>query len=121
MLINLSNHPSSAWDSSQLQAALIYGKISDMPFPEIEPDWDSNQVGKLAGVYFEKISTTAREKDAVPVVHVMGEYSFCFHLVTLLKEAGIKAVVSTSKRHSVMNPDGTKTIQFKFVQFRPYF
>ncbi len=121
MLINLSNHPSSRWDTPQIQAAVQFGEITDMPFPEIEPEWDSKQVEQLAEVYFNKITTIAREKDAVPVVHVMGEYSFCFKLVVLLKKAGIKAVVSTSKRHSVKNPDGTKTIQFNFVQFRPYY
>ena len=37
MLINLSNHTSAMWDESQKKAALIYGKLVDLPFPAIDP------------------------------------------------------------------------------------
>lgn len=118
-LINLSNHPSSSWSNSQLQTALThFGDITDIPFPEIDPEWDNVQIAELAQTYFQKIREMAM--NAVPVVHIMGEYSFCFALVGLLKDEGIQAVVSTSKRQSVMHDDGTKTIKFDFVRFRNY-
>lgn len=120
MLINLSNHPSSQWEAPQHQAATEFGEIIDIPFPEIEPEWDANHVEELAKVYLDKILAVASENHAEPVVHLMGEYVFCFNLATMLKANNIKVLVSTSQRQSVMNDDGTKTIKFSFTRFREY-
>jgi len=121
MLINLSNHPSSTWSPIQLQTARDkFGDITDILFPEINPEWDDAQIAELAQTYYLRIREMAEETDAVQVVHLMGEYTFCYALVSLLKEAGIQVVVSTSKRQSVMHEDGTKTIKFDFVRFRNY-
>ncbi len=121
MLINLSNHPSSTWSPMQLQTAHdMFGDITDIPFPEINPEWDESEIAGLAQTYHEKIKDIAKKTDAVPVVHLMGEYTFCYALVNLLKEVGIQVVVSTSKRQSMMHEDGTKTIKFDFVRFRNY-
>jgi CRISPR-associated Csx2 family protein len=120
LLINLSNHPSSQWEAPQHQAASEFGEIIDIPFPEIEPEWDANQVEELAKAYLDKILAVASENHAEPVVHLMGEYVFCFKLATMLKTNDIKVLVSTSQRQSVMNDDGTKTIKFSFTRFREY-
>ncbi len=120
MLINLSNHPSSQWGASQLQAATQFGQIIDIPFPEIEPDWDASQVEQLAEEYLDKILMLASDRNEIPIVHLMGEYVFCFQMATMLKTNSITVLVSTSRRHSVMNDDGTKTIRFDFVRFREY-
>lgn len=121
MLINLSNHPSSSWSLLQSQTAnLLFGDIVDIPFPEIDPEWDEIQIAEIAKRYLQIIADMAIPPDDTPVVHLMGEYSFCFNLVNLLKINGIQTVVSTSKRHSVMNKDGSKTISFNFVKFRSY-
>ena len=40
MLINLSNHPLSGWDTKQLEAATRYGKLIELPFPEVDPTKD---------------------------------------------------------------------------------
>lgn len=121
IFINLSNHPSNTWSEFQVQTAHDqYGEILDLPFPEIDPEWDQMQIGELAAQYLEKVKTLASEHNANAAVHLMGEYSFCFQLVNLLKADGIEAVVSTSERLTEMNPDGSKTIQFNFVRFRKY-
>ncbi len=121
LLINLSNHPSSTWSETQRKTAIEqFGEVIDIPFPEIEPEWDSEKMDNLVEIYLEKILSLGKEKNAQAVVHLMGEYVFCFKLTTLLKENGITVVVSTSERHSVINADGTKTIQFDFVRFRNY-
>ncbi|OJX88073.1 MAG: hypothetical protein BGP01_07245 [Paludibacter sp. 47-17] len=121
MLINLSNHPSSTWSEHQLHAARCsFGEVIDIPFPEIEPEWDANQVEELAKIYLDKILAIAPENQAEPVVHLMGEYIFCFKLATMLKTNDIKVLVSTSRRQSVINNDGTKTIKFSFTRFREY-
>jgi CRISPR-associated Csx2 family protein len=119
--LNLSNHPSSQWEPHQLEAADQFGELFNLPFPEINPEWDAAQIELLAGEYLQKIKKLAEEKSATPVVHLMGEYCFCFALGNLLKAEQIQTIVSTSERKSVMNDDGTKTIHFDFVQFRPYY
>ena len=54
------------------------------------------------------------------VVHVMGEMTFTYNLVTALKEVGIVCLASTTERLVKMMPDGKKVSEFKFVQFREY-
>lgn len=114
-LLNLSNHPSAAWSQDQLQAATtLYGAIEDLPFPAIPPDADSGQVQQLAREYFEQV--TARQPAAV---HLMGEMTFTFHLVQLLREAGIPCIASTTERIAEER-EGQKIVTFRFVQFRAY-
>jgi hypothetical protein len=52
-------------------------------------------------------------------VHLMGEMTFTFRLVTMLQAAGIPCIASTTHR-TVEERDGKKIVQFEFVQFRPY-
>lgn len=120
-LINLSNHPSSTWNNEQIQAAAEqFGEVVDVPFPDIDPQWNAEQIEQLADEYLLKIEKMAVEHQTKPTVHLMGEYTFCFALVRKLQTIGINCVVSTSQRQATINPDGTKTIAFNFVQFRPY-
>ena len=37
MFINFSNHPSEAWGKTQLNAAMEYGEVIDIPFPAVNP------------------------------------------------------------------------------------
>ena len=49
MLINLSNHPVRAWKAVQKKSAMEeYGKIIDIEFPEINPNWSTNEIIKLS-------------------------------------------------------------------------
>lgn len=120
ILINLSNHPSDSWESNQIQSANKFGDIIDIPFPEIDPEWDETQIEAFATEYLIKIKDLSEQKAVNSVVHLMGEYNFCFSLVSKLKAEGIDVLVSTSQRQSIINEDGTKTIKFSFVQFRKY-
>lgn len=121
MLINLSNHPNSTWSERQLQAAREqFGEIIDIAFPVVDPTLHEEGVEELAYKYLSKIKLLANDKNAIPVVHLMGEFSFTFALVTMLKAEGIDVIVSTSERQTEMNPDGSKTIRFDFVRFRKY-
>lgn len=116
MFINLTNHPSSGWSEEQLKAAKQYGEIVDISFPNIEPYFSSNDVNELADVVAEGI----KELDEHPVVHVMGEMTFTYAVVSRLKALGIVCVASTTERNTIMSPDGKKISEFKFVQFREY-
>ena len=115
MLLNLSNHPSPSWPPNQLATAhQLYGEVEDLPFPPIDPDWATEEVQQLAAEYFEKV---VQRRPAA--VHLMGEMTFTFALVQMLKAAGIPCLASTTRRN-VTEEGGKKIVQFQFVQFRPY-
>lgn len=116
MFLNLSNHPSEKWSVAQRTAAESeYGEIIDIPFPHVPPAATCEEVQQLAVEYGFKVRATEAE-----TVHLMGEMTFTFVLVKILQYFKIKCVASTSERKSIENADGTKTIQFDFVQFRAY-
>lgn len=127
IFINYSNHPSSKWSSEQLQAAkdLCHKfnpeaevSIMDVPFPSINPSDSTGQLRTQAARQvreFEKLSLDHRV-----ILHVMGEMCYTHNVVKLAEQAGICCVASTTERLSVENPDGTKTVAFKFCQFRQY-
>lgn len=120
MLINLSNHPSINWASEQLNAAKVYGEIVDLPFPEVNPMGDELYIVDLAKNYAQQIKQLLlNAPDMMHAVHVMGELTFCFTLISHLKNAGITCVASTSQR-MVTQHGNEKVTQFKFVQFRKY-
>jgi hypothetical protein len=50
----------------------------------------------------------------------MGELTFTFKLVELLKSHGITVLASTTLRTTQDLSDGTKISKFEFVQFRSY-
>lgn len=116
MLLNLSNHPSSAWPENQKALAVeSYGDIQDLPFPQIDPHSDEEEILILAKSYLSQII-----KLEPTVVHLMGELTFSFKLVELLKFHGISSIASTTHRTTQDLPDGTKVSKFEFVRFRSY-
>ena len=124
MLVNLSNHPSAKWDNKQKQTAeKSYGHIADMPFPAIDPFAPPGQITQLANSYLKNILDTLNSvtSDTKPhAVHIQGEFTFVCKLVTMLKQAGITCVASTTTRNVTENENGEKTVKFNFVQFREY-
>lgn len=114
--INLSNHPSEGWSEEQLAAAQKYGEIVDIHFPNIEPSFTTSMVNSLAGITVDTI--TALGKDIT--VHIMGEMTFTYAIVSRLKALGITCLASTTERNTITTPDGKKISEFKFVQFREY-
>lgn len=115
MLLNLSNHPSVNWPEEQIKAATEqYGSIKDLPFPQIDPSAASIDVEKLAEEYEHKI----REINPT-AIHIMGEMTFTYKLVTRLKDIGIPCIASTTERITEVD-NNIKTSVFKFIQFRPY-
>lgn len=119
MLINLSNHPSSNWSANQTSEALrLYGDIVDLPFPQVDPHADEDEVQELATQYAAKVSAMAG--DMPTTIHLMGEMNFTFALVALLQKAGFSCVASTTQRIVNEFPNGRKEVQFQFVRFRKY-
>jgi len=125
MMINLTNHRFEGWQQSMIQSALDqYGEVIDMPFPAVAPQSDREAVETLAVEYLMKIQNTIQKHNLSPgdvTIHLMGEFTFTFTLLTLLEAAGILAVASTTERNTIDQPDGSKTVNFSFVRFREYY
>ena len=118
MLVNFSNHPSRYWDKKQIEASHDYGELIDMPFPQIVPNATDEELQKLSQEYVQRIMSLSDPKTIT--VHIMGEMTFTFIVVTKLKELGIKCIASTTERKTSYSDDCTKMSEFSFVKFREY-
>jgi len=118
LFINLSNHPSSTWQSAQLEAAKQYGEIIDIDFPAVDTLCLPERVDQLANQY--ALDIINRGAPTCITAHVMGEMTLTFRIVELLKAQGIRCVASTTERIVTDLPDNRKETQFTFVQFREY-
>ena len=124
MLINLSNHPSDRWGEKQMHLTNeMFGAVLDLPFPPIDPEADENEVKELANDYFNRVTAIFDECANEPkpnAVHIQGEFTFVFALVSLLLSSGIKCVASTTRRTVEEEANGKKISVFEFVKFREY-
>lgn len=119
MLINLSNHPTVMWLPEQLAAAHnAYGEVIDLPFPAVPADADEAEILALAQTYLRKVQNTYAPE--VAAIHIMGEMTFTYTLVCLLKDAGYTCVASTTLRKVYEEAPGRRTSVFHFVRFREY-
>lgn len=120
MFINISNHPSDSWDLNQLNSAhQLGGEIIDIPFPNVDPMATSDKIKEIATNLTDSLIKNFSPND-VPVIHIMGEMTLTFYAITLLKKKGYKCLASTTRREVTENPDGSKNVYFKFIQFREY-
>lgn len=118
MLINLSNHPSDLWEEKQLMAAEQFGEIVDIPFPQVGPEASHEDILALAEECVHAIEEKAQDADIT--VHVMGEMTLTYAIVSRLKEMGIRCFASTTERNTVVDENGVKTSVFVFTMFREY-
>ena len=119
LLINLSNHPYSCWGEQQRKAAQIYGECIDLPFPNINPFWNEEDIEKLSEQYLNKI-LEMREKRMV-TVHVMGELTFCYSMIRKLLVNHIDCISSCAERDvEYVDDNHVKQVVFNFMRFRKY-
>ena len=118
LLINLSNHPSAGWGARQREAAEMYGEIEDMDFPAIPPVAGEREIADLAEEYVARIAERAETRDVM--VHIMGEMTFCYAVITRLQPLGIPCIASTTRRQVTETADGVKEVRFDFETFRKY-
>jgi len=111
ILINVSNHPSSSWSDEQ---KFGWDKIIDI-FLSMEM---SDIVGLAYKVYWQ-IEEICKNKSPGDYIGVMlqGEYTFCYVLFLKLISL-VDIYVPVSRRNVVENPDGSKTVKFKFEGWR---
>lgn len=129
MLINLSNHPANRtetdkreWERLQkLAAEQRYGSIKDIPFPNIPPEWTTEELMKEALRYYTICTDIFKDlSQEYNGVHLTGEPIFCFLLAQMLLKAGYECIVSTTERIVENQADGSKISVFKFKKFRNY-
>ena len=140
IFVNLSNHPSERWGEEQQTATLkLADRIIDVPFPQVPPEASIEDVQEITPELLHRIweiswanqenAPLAEEDDSEYgpnklIVHIMGEMTLVYSVVSTLKNSAIACVASTSKREvqEVIKEDGSteKKAIFKFIQFRNY-
>ena len=118
MLINLSNHPYTQWNCRQKEAAAVYGKPIDLPFPSVSPEADESEIQQRADRYVGKVLDMGEASTIT--VHIMGEQTLCFAIIRRLELLEIPCIASCSFRDVEMQPDGSKLVNFHFTRFRKY-
>lgn len=119
LLVNLSNHPYKDWSEDQKKAAEKYGEVQNMAFPEIDPAMKIDKIKKeIAVAQIDEIKNMCKERRVT--VHIMGEMSYTFYVVSQLKAFGIRCICSTSERDTEDLGGGEKKVSFHFKRFRDY-
>lgn len=119
VFLNLSNHPVEMWDKTQRNAAKEYGDIEEKPFPNIPANTKIEDITKLAKKTAQEIFEVYNDEIDL-TIHVMGELTFTYQIVSLLKGCGIRCVASCSERNVKELDNGERISLFKFSQFREY-
>ena len=115
--INLSNQHTNKWPKDRFQAAEEIadgGQIVNIAFPILAPDASKEAVYEKATEVVNKVLLYSPD-----VVFCQGEFSTCFRIVELLKEAGVKVVTGCNER-IIYKENGRDISGFKFIQFREY-
>ena len=119
MFINFSNHPSAKWQAEQINAAEKYGKITDIPFPNVSPLAEENDITEMAEKLVDEIM--AKSPDAVMC---QGEFSLAYAVISRLLNKGVTVLTACSERKTeekkLDNGEVEKNTFFKFVKFRKY-
>jgi hypothetical protein len=115
VLINLTNHPKSAWEEAQQAAASALAEcVQDLKFPAVPPDADEARVGEIAQACVAQIPAGATH------ALVQGEFTLTAELVRRLQARGIVCLAATSAREVDEAEAGRRTTVFKFARFRRY-
>lgn len=121
MFVNFSNHPSDKWDENQRAEALKYGRIVDVPFPEVPADGDEIKIEKMADECIKNIISFGADLQAVMA---QGEFTLTYKVVDGLKARGIKVLSACTERevseHIDKKGNKIKESVFRFVGFREY-
>ena len=118
IFLNISNHPSDKWDEKQRAAALaIADEIVDIPFPMVCPKDTQEDIQNISHRLIWDIFENGGD---IAYAMVQGEFTLTFELVKDLQKRHVICMADCSERNTIVHEDGTKTVQFGFVQFREY-
>jgi hypothetical protein len=88
-----------------------------LPFPQISPQANTEEVVLEAKTYLKKI---VKDYPNLVAVHLAGEMTFTVALIRMLQKKHIPVVCSTTERVVLEEKEGKKTMQFSFCRFRAY-
>lgn len=114
IFVNFTNHPSELWSQIQKDTAQKYGKIVDIPFPNVNPKGSREDVLELAESSVNKIV----KLDPCAVL-CQGEFCLAYQVIRKLQENGILVLAACSERKVIENGN-QKQVTFEFEQFREY-
>ena len=117
MFLNFTNHPAAGWSAEQRRAALAYGVILDLPFPDVPPKCSTAEVAVLADAWAARI--LAMHPDCVLC---QGEMTLTARVVQLLREHPVVAACSCRCAADWTDAAGCthRRAEFRFVRFREY-
>lgn len=119
IFVNHTNHDSAKWSAEQKSAAEKFGRIVNLPFPDVPPNLTNKEIKQMVSKNLQEI---LKLKPAA--VLCQGEFNYTFIMVEELKNLKIPVFAATSERvvEEITENDGSnKRISiFKFVNFRPY-
>lgn len=119
--VNFSNHNSSKWAPSQVEAAEKYGDIVDVPFPAVNPSATKEDIQTLAE---KSVSEILAQHPSI--VMVQGESTLVYAVVNKLQSKGIPCCAACTRRRSEeelqqLSAAGlTREGMFAFMGFREY-
>ena len=126
MFINYSNHPSEFWARAQGEAALTYGNIVDVPFPNVPVEYTSQDIMDMAKQELGRIFDVLGEcGDMKHAVMCQGEFTLTFAVVSLLQQhrSDVSVVSAVSDRVVSEKYVAGKTVkeaEYVFCGFREY-
>ena len=114
IFINLTNHPSGKWDEKQKMEAQKYGKIIDIPFPNVDAQATEIQVRDLGRKVVDQVM-----KYTPAAVLCQGESTLTFQIINMLMDQDVLVVAACSER--IVKEIGYKKESYlNFTQFRKY-
>lgn len=114
VFVNLTNHPSKAWDRAQIDAAEKYGQIVDLPFPKVASDKDEEYIKALSDKCVEKVM----ELNPAAVL-CQGEFTLVYRIVSELRRRDVTVLAACSERR-VVEKGNEKVSVFCFDRFREF-
>ena len=114
VFINFTNHPSGHWEEKQREQAEHYGRIVDVPFPDVDAAADEEYIITLANTYVAKIMEYQPH-----AVLCQGEFCLAYQVISKLKALDVPVLAACSER-CVREIGNKKEVVFDFVRFRRY-
>ena len=93
IFINLTNHPSELWERKQLEEAEKYGKVLDIPFPNVKAEATEEEIKAMS----EEMADRVMNYDPSAVL-CQGEFTLAFQIINRLLEKEIPVVAACSER-----------------------
>lgn len=122
LVINVANHPSSTWSTKQKAYFGDDVVIVDIPHPAINPKCTADELDVASFGFADWLVSLVNGKvDKTRVCFVIaGAQGFIFRVVGFLMMANYNVFEATSERNTTLNPDGSKTVKFDFVDLRSF-